>query len=56
MVDLLRVIVAEFKCLLIIAELDYYQAILKIKLAILRVPLKFLKRTCLTFQQIHWIS
>lgn len=47
MVDLQWVIVAEFKCLLIIAELDYYKAVLKIKLAILRVSLKFLNRALL---------
>jgi len=33
--------------LLIIAELYYYQAVLKIKLAILRVSLKFLNRALL---------
>lgn len=49
MVDLQSVIVAEFKYLVIIAELDYDQAVLKIKFAIWRVYLKFLKRALLDF-------
>lgn len=45
--------------MLIIAELDYYQTVLKIKLAILRVPLKFHNRALLDLSAkpldfLHW--
>lgn len=47
MSDLQLVIIAEFKCLPIIAELDYYPAVIKIKLAIVRVSLKLLNKALL---------
>lgn len=47
MSDLQLVIIAEFKCLPIIVELDYYPAVIKIKLAIVRVSLKLLNKALL---------